>query len=71
MVRMVLPPVVCDFLNVFLKDLTELPLHREIEFSIDLIPGTAPISILPYHFAPVELQELKVQIQDLLDNGFI
>ncbi|GFY95611.1 hypothetical protein Acr_10g0009960 [Actinidia rufa] len=49
----------------------ELPPHREIEFSIDLIPGTAPISVPPYRFAPVELQELKVQIQELLDKGFI
>ena len=56
----VLPLVICDFLDVFLKDLIELPRHREIEFSIDLIPGTAPISVPPYRFALVELQELKV-----------
>ncbi|GFY85487.1 hypothetical protein Acr_04g0002250 [Actinidia rufa] len=66
-----LPPIVYDFPNVFPEDLTELPPHREIEFSIDLIPGTAPISVPPYHFAPAELQELKIQIQDLLDKGFI
>ncbi|XP_057479179.1 uncharacterized protein LOC130766528 [Actinidia eriantha] len=67
-VSVVLPPVVCDFPDVFPEDLTELPLHREIEFSIDLTPGTAPISVPPYRFAPAELQELKVQIQDLLDK---
>ena len=66
-----LPPVICKFPNVFPKHLTELPPHREIEFSIDLISDTAPISVSSYHFAPVELQELKVQIQDLLDKGFI
>ncbi|GFY97535.1 hypothetical protein Acr_12g0000760 [Actinidia rufa] len=49
----------------------ELPPHREIEFSIDLMPGTAPISVPPYRFAPAELQELKIQIQELLDKGFI
>ncbi|XP_057493150.1 uncharacterized protein LOC130778637 [Actinidia eriantha] len=70
-VSVVLPPVVCDFPDVFPEDLTELPPHREIEFSIDLTPGTAPISVPPYRFAPAELQELKVQIQDLLDKGFI
>ena len=70
-VSIILPPVVCEFSDVFPEDLKELPPHREIEFSIDLIPGTAPISIPPYRFAPAELQELKIQIQDLLDKGFI
>ncbi|GFY91098.1 hypothetical protein Acr_07g0012940 [Actinidia rufa] len=45
--------------DVILEDLIELPPHREIEFSIDLIPGTAPISVPPYRFALAELQELK------------
>lgn len=49
----------------------ELPPHREVEFSIDLLPGTAPISMAPYRFAPAELSELKVQLQELLDKGFI
>ena len=61
-------PLVCKFLDVFSKDLTELPLHWEIEFSIDLIPGIVPISVPPYHFAPAVLQELKVQIQNFLSN---
>ena len=46
-VSMALPPVIYNFP----KDLTELPPHREMEFSIDLILGTAPISVPPYHFA--------------------
>ena len=54
-VSVALSPVVCDFLDVFLKDLMELPPHWEIEFSIDLIPGTAPIFVLPYYFAQAEL----------------
>ena len=55
-VNVTLPPVVCDFL----EDLTELPPHREIEFSMDLIPSTALISVPPYRFTPIELKELKV-----------
>ena len=70
-VNVVLIPIICEFLDVFLEDLSEFPPHREIEFSIDLMLGTAPISIPLYHFAPVELQELKIQIQDLLDKAFI
>ena len=42
-----------------------------MDFAIELIPGTAPISISPYRMAPVELLELKKQLQDLLDKGFI
>ena len=42
-----------------------------MEFTIELVPGTAPISKAPYRMAPVELKELKEQLQDLLDKGFI
>ena len=66
-----LPPVICKFPNVFLEDLTELPQHQEIEFFIYLMPGTNLVSIPPYCFVPAELQELKIQIQDLLDKIFI
>ncbi|GFS38040.1 hypothetical protein Acr_00g0055310 [Actinidia rufa] len=69
-VSIALPPIVCEFSDVFPEGLTKLPPHREIKFSIDLIPGTAPISVRSYRFALAELQELKVQIQDLLDKGF-
>ena len=48
-----------------------MPPNREIDFCIDLEPGTCPISIPPYHMAPAELRELKAQIQELLDKGFI
>ena len=66
-----LPRVVCEYSDVFPEDLVSLPPHREIEFSIDLVPGTAPISMAPYRFAPAELVELKVQLQELLDKGFV
>ncbi|GKF09999.1 hypothetical protein Tco_0044223 [Tanacetum coccineum] len=48
-----------------------LPPAREIEFGIELIPGAEPISKAPYRMAPVELKELKEQLQEMLENGFI
>ena len=48
---------------MFPEDLPGLPLNREIEFVIDLVPGTTPISKAPYRMAPTELKELKVQLQ--------
>ena len=48
-----------------------LPFDREIEFAIDLVPGTTPISMAPYRMAPAELKELKLQLQELLEKGFI
>ena len=64
-------PIVNEFLTVFPEDLPGLPPDREIEFEIELIPGTAPISKTPYRMAPAELKELKIQLQDLLEKGFI
>ncbi|XP_031745581.1 uncharacterized protein LOC116406021 [Cucumis sativus] len=48
-----------------------LPPHREVDFAIELEPNTTPISRAPYRMAPAELKELKVQLQELLDKGFI
>jgi hypothetical protein len=48
-----------------------MPADRDIEFIIELQPGTAPISKSSYHMPPNELAELKIQLQDLLDKGFI
>ncbi|RVW61807.1 Transposon Tf2-8 polyprotein [Vitis vinifera] len=59
------------FLASVMKDLPGLPPEREVEFTIDLVPGTGPMSKAPYRMAPVELKELKVQLQELLDKGFI
>ncbi|KAM2519449.1 hypothetical protein ACFX1W_000071 [Malus domestica] len=63
--------VVKYFLDVFPEDLLGLPLDREVEFVIDLLPGTNPISLTLYRMAPTELKELKVQLQELVDKGFI
>ncbi|KAA3473724.1 DNA/RNA polymerases superfamily protein [Gossypium australe] len=60
-----------EFADVFPEELPGLPPDREVEFGIDLLPGTAPVSIAPYRMAPKELVELKAQIQELLDRGFI
>ena len=64
-------PVVKEFPNVFPDDITGLPPDREVEFTIDSIPGTEPISIPPYRMAPVELREFKAQLKELLSKGFI
>ena len=63
-------PIAKHFPDVFPDDLPSLPPSREIEFTINLIPGTIPISKPPYRMSPLELRELKVQLQDLLDKGF-
>ena len=64
-------PIVKDYPDVFSEDLPGLPPEREMEFTIDLAPGTAPISKAPYRMAPMELKELNIQLQELLDKGFI
>ena len=64
-------PVVCEFPDVFSEDLLGLPLDHEVEFSIELGPGTAPISRRPYRMAPRELAEMKKQLEELMDNGLI
>ena len=63
--------IVREFSDVFLDDLLRLPPNHEIEFSIDLLPGTAPISTALYRIVPTELKELKEQLVELLDKGFI
>ncbi|KAJ3680982.1 hypothetical protein LUZ60_015471 [Juncus effusus] len=64
-------PVVCEFPGVFPNELPGLPPDRVVEFAIDLAPGTGPISRAPYCMAPVELKELKSQLDELLKLGFI
>jgi hypothetical protein len=64
-------PIVCEYPDVFPDDLPGMPPDRDIEFIIELQPGTAPISKRPYRMPPNELAELKIQLQDLLDKGFI
>ena len=64
-------PTVSDFPDVFPEELPGLPPQREIEFAIDVVRGATPASITPYRMAPLELKELKLQLQELLEKGFI
>jgi hypothetical protein len=64
-------PVVCEYADAFPDELPGIPPDRDIEFAIELQPGTTPISKRPYRMSPTELAELKKQLQELLDKGFI
>jgi hypothetical protein len=64
-------PVMREFRDVFLEELFGLRPVREIEVSIETIPGVSPIAQSPYRMTPMKLAELKVQLQKLLDKGFI
>jgi hypothetical protein len=64
-------PVVCEFPDVFPNDLSGLPPDRDVEFKIELLPGTAPISRRPYRMPLNELAKLKVQLNELLKKGLI
>jgi hypothetical protein len=64
-------PVVNEFPNVFPKELLGMPPDRDIEFVIELKPGTTPIHKTPYRMATPELAELKEHIKELLKKGFI
>jgi hypothetical protein len=63
--------VVRDFLDVFPEKLAGMPPEREVEFVIDLLPGTAPVSKRPYRMFVEELQELKNQLMELQEAGYI
>jgi hypothetical protein len=64
-------PVACEFPDIFPEDLSGIPPDRNVEFIIELQPGTAPISRRPYKMTPKKLAELKVQLKELLDKGYI
>ena len=64
-------PIVKEFLDVFPDDISGLTPDRAIEFVIELIPWTKLISIPPYRMAPIELKELKAQLEEFLSKGFI
>ena len=66
-----LPRVVSKYVDVFPDELPGLPPRRVVDFGIELHPGALPISMTPHRMPSVELQELKVQLQELLDKGFI
>jgi hypothetical protein len=63
--------VVCEYLDVLLEELPGMPPDRDVEFVIDLFPGTAPISKRPYRMSSTQLLKLKKQIKELLEKGFI
>nr|GEX77838.1 hypothetical protein [Tanacetum cinerariifolium] len=64
-------PIVNEFPNGFLEDLSGIPPERQVEFLIDLIPGATPIDKTPYRLATFEMKEFMSQLQELLDKGFI
>jgi hypothetical protein len=64
-------PVVREFADVFPEELPGMPPERELEFTIDLKPGTEPIARTPYRMSTPELQELRMQLKELLDLGLI
>jgi hypothetical protein len=63
--------IVREFPDVFPNDLPGMPPARSIEFNIELQPDIAPIAKAPYKMSPMELKELKIQLHDLLDKGYI
>nr|GEW82461.1 putative reverse transcriptase domain-containing protein [Tanacetum cinerariifolium] len=63
--------VICDFHEVFPEELQGLPPPRQVEFRIDLVLGAAPVARASYRLAPSEMKELSVQLQELLEKGFI
>jgi hypothetical protein len=63
--------VVCKYSDVFLDDLPGMPPKGDIEFIIDLLPGTGSIAKWPYRMSVSELEELKKQLKELLDKQFI
>ncbi|GKA48398.1 putative reverse transcriptase domain-containing protein [Tanacetum coccineum] len=64
-------PIIRDFPEVFPEELPRLPPPRQVEFQIDLVPGAAPVARAPYRLAPFIMKELSVQLQELLEKGFI
>ncbi|GJZ89571.1 putative reverse transcriptase domain-containing protein, partial [Tanacetum coccineum] len=64
-------PIVKDFPKVFLEDLSGIPPARQVEFQIDLVPGTAPVAWAPYRLAPSEMKELADELQEISDMRFI
>ncbi|GKF08582.1 putative reverse transcriptase domain-containing protein, partial [Tanacetum coccineum] len=63
--------IVRDFPEVFPEDLSGIPLPRQVEFRIDLVPGAAPVARAPYRLTPSEMKELSEQLKELFDKGFI
>ena len=63
--------VIREFPDVFHEELPGIPPEIEVDLSVEVVQGTTPISRIPYRMAPTELKELKTQLQEVLDKGFI
>ncbi|CAI8594761.1 unnamed protein product [Vicia faba] len=63
--------VVCEFPEVFPDEIPDVPPEREVEFAIDLVPGTRPVSMTPHRMSASELSELHKQLEELLENKFV
>ena len=59
-----------EFMDMFPSKISGMPLARAVDFTIDLVIGTAPISKTRYRMAPLEISELKTQLQELLHKGY-
>jgi hypothetical protein len=61
-------PILSKFQDVFPEEILGLPPRRDIDFTIDLVPGSTPVSKAPYRMSIPELTELKMQLQEMLDK---
>ena len=64
-------PVLQEFMDVFLDEIIGLPPKRDIDFTIEIMPGSAPVSKTPYRRSTLEMLELKMQLQELLEKKYI
>lgn len=64
-------PLIQEFVDVFLEEIPGLPLKRDIYFTIELVPGVAPVSQASYRMSTPKLTELKMQLQELLHKNYI
>eukprot|EP00253_Pinus_taeda_P007271 PITA_07271 len=64
-------PIIQEFADVFPEEIPGLPPRRDIDFTIELVPGAAPVSRAPYRMSIPELTELKMQLQELLEKNYI
>ena len=63
--------VLQEFKDVFLDEVPRIPPKRDIDFTIELVPGVAPMSKTPYRMSTHEMLELKMQLQELLEKKYI
>jgi hypothetical protein len=64
-------PMLCEFMDLFPKEVPRLPPKRDLEFSIDIVSGVVPTSRVPYRMSTPKFMELKIQLKEMMDNGYI